>query len=86
MLSGAAEVKIHGQIVPVRAEIVDLDGLSAHGDYTELIDWLRGFKKPPGRVFVTHGEPSAADAMRHQLQDQLGWRAEIPEYRDVATV
>lgn len=86
MLAGAEEVKIHGQLVPVRAEIVALDGLSAHADYTELIDWLRNFNEPPSRVFITHGEPVAADSMRHQLQDQLGWRAEIPEYREVATL
>lgn len=83
MLSGSEEIKIHGQLVPVRAEIVELQGLSAHADYVEIIDWLRSFKEVPSHVFVTHGEPVAADAMRQQLRTQLGWQADVPEYRDI---
>jgi len=80
MLSGAGEIKIHGQLVPVRAEIVVMHGLSAHADYAELIGWLRSVKEPPRRVFITHGEPAAADAFRVHLREQLGWRGEVPEY------
>ncbi len=86
MMHGADFVKIHGMLVPVRAEIVDLDGLSAHADYAELIDWLRHVKGTPSRVFITHGEPEAADAMRQQLRDHLDWRGEIPQYRDKVTI
>ena len=82
MQSGAEAVKIHGQMVPIRAEIVDLHGLSAHADYTEILDWLRHFKEAPRRVFVTHGEPAAADAMRLHLRQTFGWHAEVPEYED----
>jgi metallo-beta-lactamase family protein len=86
MLSGAEEVKIHGQLVPVRAEIVDLQGLSAHADYNELLGWLESIDPAPSRVFITHGEPKAADAFRQKLQHRFGWRAEIPEYRESITV
>jgi metallo-beta-lactamase family protein len=86
MLSGAEEVKIHGQLVPVRAEIVELQGLSAHADYNELLGWLGNIDPAPSRVFVTHGEPRAADAFRQKLQHQLGWHAEIPEYRETVTI
>jgi metallo-beta-lactamase family protein len=49
-----------------------------------LINWLSSIKLKPKRVFLTHGEPAAADAFRKHLERHLGWNPEIPEYRDVA--
>jgi metallo-beta-lactamase family protein len=79
--NGADEIKIHGQFIPVRAEIVTLDSMSAHADYNELIEWLSGVKPAPKRVFLTHGEPKAADALRKHFDRAFGWAAEIPEYK-----
>jgi metallo-beta-lactamase family protein len=81
--NGAEDIKIFGEYVPVRAEVVELDSLSAHADYVELVDWLRSVKVKPKRVFLTHGEPPAADAFRKHLSRHLGWEAEIPEYKEV---
>ena len=81
LLNGADDVKIFGQYVPVRADVVDLDSMSAHADYNELIEWLGSVKPKPKRVFITHGEPPAADAFRKHLERHLGWQAEIPEYK-----
>jgi metallo-beta-lactamase family protein len=75
---GADEVKIHGQYVPVRAKVVDVESLSAHADYAELLDWLGPAALAPRRVFVTHGEPASADAMRRRLADRFGWTAITP--------
>jgi metallo-beta-lactamase family protein len=80
LVDGAQELKIHGQYVPVRASIRKLDGLSAHADAAEIIAWLRSSALAPRRVFVTHGEPSAADAMRRRLRDELGFEAVAPEH------
>jgi metallo-beta-lactamase family protein len=82
LLSGVDEVKIHGQYVPVRAEVVQLDTLSAHADYRELLDWLGQMPAAPRQTFVVHGEPAAADSFRRYLEDSLGWDAEIPELED----
>jgi metallo-beta-lactamase family protein len=84
--SGVDDIKIFGDYVPVRAEIVNLDSMSAHGDYMELIEWMKGIKIKPKRVFLTHGEPAAADAFRKHIERHLGWTPEIPEYRDVARI
>ena len=62
-----------------KARIVQLDGWSAHADYAEIIDWLRVSKLSPRRVFVTHDEPAAADAMRRRLQEAFAWNALVPE-------
>jgi metallo-beta-lactamase family protein len=82
MASGAVSVKIHGAYVPIRAEVVLLENMSAHADYTEIMDWLEHFEAPPRQTFVTHGEPAAADALRHRIDEQLGWACRVPEYRE----
>lgn len=81
LLAGAEAVKIHGEYVPVRADVVELGNISAHADYAEILDWLRGFRARPRQVFVTHGEPAAADAMRHRIEEELGWEVCVPEHR-----
>jgi len=80
MLNGAESVKIHGEYIPVRAEIASLDNLSAHADYAELIDWLRHSPAPPRTTFITHGEPAASDSLRHHIEEQLSWRVRLPDY------
>jgi len=80
LLEGATEVKLHGQYVPVRARIAQLEGLSAHADYQEIIDWLRASAIAPRRVFVTHGEPAAADALRRRLHEAFGWAPVVPDF------
>ena len=86
LASGATEIKIHGDYVPVRAEVVKMDSMSAHADYTEILEWLRGFKRPPKHTFVTHGEPSAADEMRRRIEETLGWTVSVPEYGEKAVL
>jgi metallo-beta-lactamase family protein len=79
MLAGAETVKMHGEYVPVRAEVKNLDMLSAHADADELLRWLKGFTKPPRTTFVTHGEPAASDALRHRIEEELGWTCVVPD-------
>ena len=77
MVSGVDQVKIHGSYTEVRAEVVQIGGLSAHADYQELMDWLRQVQPPPLRTFLVHGEPSAAEAMCRHVRDFLGWEVHI---------
>lgn len=84
MLAGAKEVKIHGAYIPVNAEVVEIGNLSAHADAGELLDWLKGFKKPPRKTFIIHGEPAASDSLRLKIQDQLGWQTHVPEHLEQA--
>lgn len=79
LVEGAHELMIHGHAVPVRARIAQIQGLSAHADYAEMLDWLRRSGLSPRRAFVTHGEPAAADAFRRRLRDEFGWDAVLPE-------
>jgi len=86
MLAGEKSIKLHGQFVPVNAEVCNLDNLSSHADYAEILDWLRGIGTPPRQVFIVHGEPAAADAMRRHIQETLGWNCRVPEYLETASL
>lgn len=80
MVGGVSSVKIHGEYVPINAEVAFISNMSAHGDYLEILDWLRGFESAPKRTFITHGEPVAADAMRHHIEEKLHWQTCVPDY------
>lgn len=80
MAAGAETIKIHGEHIPVRAEVVKLDQLSAHADSAEILQWLGNLRSPPRKVFITHGEPVAADALRVRIGEELRWECEVPEY------
>jgi metallo-beta-lactamase family protein len=86
MINGADSVKIHGVYVPVRAEVVAFDGFSAHADYAEILTWLAWFEAPPRQTFITHGEPPAADALRHRIEERLRWRCRVPDYLERAVL
>ena len=80
LVGGAKTVRIFGEDVPIHAEVAVLDGLSAHADAAEIVQWLRGFASAPRQTFITHGEPAAADAMRQRIERELGWRCHMPYY------
>ncbi len=82
LLSGGKDAHIHGQHVPVRAEIQEVSQFSAHADRTELVRWLSGFTSPPKQLFLTHGEPAAAQAFSGTVEQKLGWRVSVPAQDD----
>jgi metallo-beta-lactamase family protein len=82
IVAGAPSVRIHGKDVPIRAEVVPMQTLSAHADADEIMQWLRGFKRPPRHTYVVHGEPNASDVLRRRISLELGWSVSVPEYRD----
>lgn len=84
MVAGAQLVKIHGAYIPVNAEVTAMNNLSAHADDDEITAWFRTFHRPPRKTFITHGEPAAADALRHRIEEEPGWACRVPEYREVA--
>jgi metallo-beta-lactamase family protein len=80
LVGGATEVKIHGEYVPVRAAVSQLEGFSGHADAAELMDWMRALPRPPRQCFVVHGEADAADTLRLRIQDELGWNVRVPAH------
>jgi metallo-beta-lactamase family protein len=77
---GARSIKIHGENVPVRAQIRNIEAFSGHADSTEILRWLGKFKKPPKLTFVVHGEAESSKALAETIKQTLGWKTHIPEY------
>ena len=82
LANGQRQLRMHGQEFIVRAEVAQLNSASAHADSNELIAWMRQLPQPPRKVFITHGEPAASDALRRRIEHELGWTAIVPGYRD----
>jgi len=85
LTSGATEIKIHGSYFPVRAKVVQLDGLSAHADQRELLRWAGNCDPNPQEIFVVHGEQVPADHLRRKL-GEMGFEARVPGYLDEVTL
>jgi len=81
LLEGAKTLRIHGEEVPVKAEICELKQFSAHGDRGEILRWLSGMPAPPRQTFLVHGEPPAAAALQETIQSRMGWRVMRAAYR-----
>lgn len=78
---GAKEIKLLGEIVPVRAQIKVLDGFSAHADQGEILRWLGTFKNPPEMTYLVHGEPPAAAALADAIRQKLRWKVDVARHQ-----
>jgi metallo-beta-lactamase family protein len=78
ILDGDKEVKIMKQWFPVRCRVRRIEGFSAHADWPAVLRWLEGLESPPKKVFTTHGEPAAAEAMANRIRERFGWDVKVP--------
>jgi metallo-beta-lactamase family protein len=78
--SGAKEVKIFGDMVPIRAQVAAFEQFSDHADPPELLGWLRTFPSKPRVTYLVHGEPAAASQLRDQMSKELGWDVRVAEW------
>ena len=78
LVDGAEYVKMHGELVPVKAQIEQIQSFSVHADSDGLIRWLGSASEAPGIVFVVHGEEGAAKVFGDRIKSQLGWKSHVP--------
>jgi len=82
LLDGAEEIRLLGQIHPVKANIEKIDGFSAHADRDGLLTWLSDIRVPPRCVFISHGEEKAANSFAKLLNEKTGWTTKVPRYKE----
>jgi metallo-beta-lactamase family protein len=78
--SGAPEVKIFGQMVPIRGQVAAFEQFSDHADPPELLQWLRTFTKKPDNTYLVHGEPAASTQLREIMGKELGWNVQVAQW------
>jgi len=79
---GAKTLNLFGKAVSVLAEIVEMGQLSAHAGKSELLRWLTGLQVPPKQVYLTHGEPAAAQSLQKAVTEKFRWKAAVARYLD----
>jgi metallo-beta-lactamase family protein len=80
--SGATEVKMLGQTVPIRAQVAALEQFSDHADTPELLEWLHTFTNKPAATYLVHGEPAAASQLRDAMTKELGWNVQVARWME----
>jgi metallo-beta-lactamase family protein len=83
---GAKTMSLFGQTVPVRAEIVEMGQFSAHAGKSELLRWLTGLQVGPKQVYLTHGEPAAAQSLQQAITEKFPWKAAVARYLDTVEI
>ncbi len=78
IVDGAREVKLFGETIEVKAQIMKLDGISGHADQDGLIRWLQSFDPKPQQVFIVHGEDHVCDTFTEKIIKEYGYNAIAP--------
>jgi len=82
ILDGEEKVKMFGYEIPVVCHVEKIEGLSAHADRTELLNWLKNFKDHPKNTFVIHGELNTSKAFAKTIKQDFSWNVTVPEYKE----
>lgn len=80
LAAGERTLRIHGRDIPIRAEVGQIDAMSAHADANQILEWMRHAPKKPRMTYVVHGEDHAADRMRYRIEHELGWSARVAQH------
>lgn len=86
LADGAEFVKMHGELVEVKAQIEQVQSFSVHADADELIAWMSTGDQAPSQIFVVHGESGAAEVFSDRVKGQLGWKSHVPFIGERATL
>lgn len=86
LLEGDKELKVYGKWVPFNMEVAEIEGLSAHADHAELMDWMSRINNKPERIFIVHGEKESAEALQKGIKETYGWDAEIPQLYSIEEI
>ena len=82
---GERHLRLFGREIEIRAEVIQLEGISGHADANELLGWM-GQARSPEMTYVTHGEPDSADALRFRIDHELGWNVRVPEHLERVSI
>lgn len=80
LVAGERTLRIFGVDIEIKAEVHQIDSMSAHADADQLVEWMRGAQTPPAMTYLVHGEPNAAEGLRARIEQELGWSVRVAQY------
>jgi metallo-beta-lactamase family protein len=80
LAAGEKTIRVFGVDIDIKAEVHQIDSMSAHADAGQLLDWIKGATQKPAMTYLVHGEPHAADRMRQRIERELGWNVRVAQY------
>lgn len=83
LVEGAKRVRVYAEDVVVKASIKTLGGFSAHADRDGLLQWMSSIKTKNCRVFVVHGEDTAAESFAAEVKKQFGYEVTVPHWGEI---
>ncbi len=83
LADGAKQLKMFGEYVDVRAEMVNLPGFSVHADLTELLQWASTPTRRPRTTHVVHGEAEASANLAKELVQRFKKQAIVPHHDEI---
>ncbi|MAD98298.1 MAG: MBL fold metallo-hydrolase [Flavobacteriaceae bacterium] len=86
LLEGDKELKVYGKWVPFKMQVAEIEGLSAHADHKELMNWMSEIRNKPKRIFIVHGEKESAEALQKGIKETYGWNSEIPQLYSIEEI
>ena len=86
LLEGARSLSLFGKVVPVKAEIIEMGQFSAHAGKSELLRWLTRLQAAPKQVYLTHGEPTAAQMLQQAVEEKFRWNCAAAKYLDTVSL
>src|ERR1700676_497320 len=86
LLEGARSLSLFGKVVPVKAEIIEMGQFSAHAGKSELLRWLTRLQAAPKQVYLTHGEPTAAQMLQQAIEEKFRWNCAAGKYLDTVSL
>jgi metallo-beta-lactamase family protein len=78
-------LKILNKEYPLKAQVVKLDGFSAHADKTEMSRFLKESNLEIKRIALVHGEEDQTLAFAKDLKDS-GYNVVVPKKGETVTV
>jgi metallo-beta-lactamase family protein len=66
---GRRTVKLDGKSYPIKAQVHNLSGYSAHADQRNLVNFVRRMRRRPKEVVLVHGEWEAKEALGLKLAE-----------------
>ena len=82
LVEGVKKVRIFGETIAVKAAVRTLGGFSAHAGQKDLLNWFECLAPARPRLFLTHGEPPAQQALAEEIERRFKIRAATPGMRE----